>query len=142
MSCIRNYEDKIYSSNMTALGDNVFEALQKTIVNNGGVGTITGYFDSELTILSVSELLLYNIGYTYESFMKQTKGSLKNLFYGESSAFWMKNVSPLSKGEEKGGFLQQTDLRSMCIFIRRIQQIRMVRKSGRCLYRLTGNMRI
>ena len=45
---------------MTALGDNVFEALQKTIVNNGGVGTITGYFDSELTILSVSELLLYN----------------------------------------------------------------------------------
>ena len=60
MSCIRNYEDKIYSSNMTALGDNVFEALQKTIVNNGGVGTITGYFDSELTILSVSELLLYN----------------------------------------------------------------------------------
>ena len=101
MSCIRNYEDKIYSSNMTALGDNVFQALQKTIVNNGGVGTITGYFDSELTILSVSELLLYNIGYTYESFMKQTKGSLKNLFYGENVSFLDEERFPFIKGRSE-----------------------------------------
>ena len=105
MSCIRNYEDKIYSSNMTALGDNVFEALQKTIVNNGGVGTITGYFDSELTILSVSELLLYNIGYTYESFMKQTKGSLKNLFYGEDVSFLDEERFPFIKGRGEGQIL-------------------------------------
>lgn len=105
MSCIRNYEDKIYSSNMTALGDNVFEALQKTIVNNGGVGTITGYFDSELTILSVSELLLYNIGYTYESFMKQTKGSLKNLFYGENVSFLDEERFPFIKGRGEGQIL-------------------------------------
>ena len=105
MSCIRNYEDKIYSSNMTALGDNVFEALQKTIVNNGGVGTITGYFDSELTILSVSELLLYNIGYTYESFMKQTKGSLKNLFYGENVSFLDEERFPFIKGRGEGRIL-------------------------------------
>ena len=105
MSCIRNYEDKIYSSNMTALGDNVFETLQKTIVNNGGVGTITGYFDSELTILSVSELLLYNIGYTYESFMKQTKGSLKNLFYGEDVSFLDEERFPFIKGRGEGQIL-------------------------------------
>ena len=105
MSCIRNYEDKIYSSNMTALGDNVFQALQKTIVNNGGVGTITGYFDSELTILSVSELLLYNIGYTYESFMKQTKGSLKNLFYGENVSFLDEERFPFIKGRGEGRIL-------------------------------------
>ena len=105
MSCIRNYEDKIYSSNMTALGDNVFETLQKTIVNNGGVGTITGYFDSELTILSVSELLLYNIGYTYESFMKQTKGSLKNLFYGENVSFLDEERFPIIKGRGEGQIL-------------------------------------
>ena len=105
MSCIKNYEDKIYSSNMTALGDNVFEALQKTIVNNGGVGTITGYFDSELTILSVSELLLHNIGYTYESFMKQTKGSLKNLFYGEDVSFLDEERFPFIKGRGEGQIL-------------------------------------
>lgn len=105
MSCIRNYEDKIYSSNMTALGDNVFQTLQKTIVNNGGVGTITGYFDSELTILSVSELLLYNIGYTYESFMKQTKGSLKNLFYGENVSFLDEERFPFIKGRGEGRIL-------------------------------------
>lgn len=105
MSCIRNYEDKIYSSNMTALGDNVFQTLQKTIVNNGGVGTITGYFDSELTILSVSELLLYNIGYTYESFMKQTKGSLKNLFYGENVSFLDEERFPFIKGRGEGQIL-------------------------------------
>ena len=29
-------------------------AMQETIYHNGGVGTITGYYDAELSILSVS----------------------------------------------------------------------------------------
>ena len=61
MSCKKSYEDGIYSSDMTKLGDNVFQSMQKTIQNNGGVGTITGYFDADLSILSISDLLLHNL---------------------------------------------------------------------------------
>ena len=43
----------------------------------------TGYYDQNLSILSVSNLLLHSIGHTFDSFMKQTKGSLKNFFYGK-----------------------------------------------------------
>ena len=53
--------------------------MQNTIYHNGGVGTITGYYDAELSILSVSDLVLHNLNNSYESLMKQTKGSLKNL---------------------------------------------------------------
>ena len=87
MSCKKSYEDGIYSSDMTKLGDNVFQSMQKTIQNNGGVGTITGYFDADLSILSISDLLLHNLGYSYESLMAQTNGSLKKLFYGENTSF-------------------------------------------------------
>ena len=44
---------------------------------------LTGYYDQNLSILSVSNLLLHSIGHTFDSFMKQTKGSLKNFFYGK-----------------------------------------------------------
>ena len=87
MNFMNKYTNEIYSSDGLKLGDNAFAVMQKTIQNNGGVGTITGYFDSELSILSVSDLLLYNLGYNYESLMEQTKGSLKNLFYGENVSF-------------------------------------------------------
>ena len=87
MSYKNSYEDGIYSSDMTKLGDSVLQSMQETIQNNGGVGTITGYFDADLSILSVSDLLLHNLGYSYESFMAQTKGSLKKLFYGENTSF-------------------------------------------------------
>lgn len=55
--------------------------------------------------MSVSELLLYNIGYTYESFMKQTKGSLKNLFYGENVSFLDEERFPFIKGRGEGRIL-------------------------------------
>ena len=87
MSYKNSYEDGIYSSDMTKLGDNVFQSMQETIQKNGGVGTITGYFDDDLSILSISDLLLHNLGYSYESLMAQTKGSLKKLFYGENTSF-------------------------------------------------------
>ena len=57
--------------------------VTKTLENNGGVGIMTGYYDQNLSVLSVSNLLLHSTGYTFDSFMKQTKGSLKNFFYGE-----------------------------------------------------------
>ena len=80
-----NYEDKIYF-----LGDNepgqtqtMSQAVQKTLENNGGVGIMTGSYDQNLSILSVDNLLLHSTGYTFDTFMEQTKGSLRNFFYEE-----------------------------------------------------------
>ena len=87
MNFKNSYEDGIYFSDMTKLGDSVLQTMQETIQNNGGVGTVTGYFDEDLSILSISNLLLNHLGYSYESLMAQTKGSLKKLFYGENTSF-------------------------------------------------------
>ena len=77
----RRHTDEIYTSDTVRLGKNAFQAMRETIYHNGGVGTITGYYDAELSILSVSDLLLHNLNHSYASLMEQTKGSLKNLFY-------------------------------------------------------------
>ena len=52
-----NYEDKIYF-----LGDNepgqtqaMSQAVQKTLENNGGVGIMTGSYDQNLSILTVTK---------------------------------------------------------------------------------------
>ena len=79
--------DEIYTSDTEKLGENVLQTMQNTIYQNGGIGTITGYYDAGLPILSVSELLLHNLNHSYASLMEQTKGSLKNLFYGENVSF-------------------------------------------------------
>ena len=80
-----NYEDKIYSLGETVTGQTqeMSQAVQKTLENNGGVGIITGYYDQKLSVLSVSNMLLQSTGYTFDTFMEQTKGSLKNFFYKE-----------------------------------------------------------
>ena len=83
----RRLTDEIYTSDTVRLGEDAFQAMQETIYHNGGVGTITGYYDAELSILSVSNLLLHNLNHSYESLMEQTKGSLKNLFYKKDAAF-------------------------------------------------------
>ena len=66
-----NYEDKIYSLNDTVPGQTqtVSQAVQRTLENNGGVGIMTGYYDQNLSILSVSNLLLRSTGYTFDTFM-------------------------------------------------------------------------
>ena len=79
--------DEIYTSDTEKFGENVLQAMQNTIHQNGGVGTVTGYYDAGLPILSVSELLLHNLNHSYASLMERTKGSLKNLFYGENVSF-------------------------------------------------------
>ena len=79
--------DEIYSSDRVKLGEDALQVMQHTIRLNGGVGVMSGYYDAELTILSISDLLLHNLGYSYEALMKKTKGSLKNFFYGENISF-------------------------------------------------------
>ena len=83
----RRLTDEIYTSDTVRLGKDAFQAMQETIYHNSGVGTITGYYDAELSILSVSDLLLHNLNHSYASLMEQTKGSLKNLFYKRDAAF-------------------------------------------------------
>ena len=82
---MKNYEDKIYSLGETVTGQtqDMSQAVQKTLENNGGVGIMTGSYDQNLSILSVNNLLLHSIGYTFDTFMEQTKGSLRNFFYDE-----------------------------------------------------------
>ena len=82
---MKNYEDKIYSLGETVTGQTqaMSQAVQKTLENNGGVGIMTGSYDQNLSILSVNNLLLHSTGYTFDTFMEQTKGSLRNFFYDE-----------------------------------------------------------
>ena len=81
------FTDEIYTSNTAKFGENALRTMRNTIYHNGGVGTITGYYDAELSILSASDLVLHNLNHSYESLMEQTKGSLKNLFYKRDAAF-------------------------------------------------------
>ena len=64
------------------------------------MGTVTGYYDPDLTILSVSEPLLRGLGYTLDSFMARTGGSLRNMFY---VLMFTKNWSSWSRFSEHRG---------------------------------------
>lgn len=97
--------DEIYSSDRVKLGEDALQVMQHTIRYNGGVGVMSGYYDAELTILSVSDLLLHNLGYSYEALMKKTKGSLKNFFYGENISFLEAERFRRIEGEGEGQVL-------------------------------------
>ena len=101
----RRLTDEIYTSDTVRLGKNAFQAMQETIYHNGGVGTITGYYDAELSILSVSDLLLHNLNHSYASLVEQTKGSLKNLFYKKDAAFLDNARFRQLQGEGEGRIL-------------------------------------
>ena len=91
---MQNYEDKIYYSLGEAVTEQtqaISQAVQKTLENNGGVGIMTGYYDQNLSILSVSNLLLHSTGHTFDTYMEQTKGSLKN-FFMTRKIYWSETV--------------------------------------------------
>ena len=101
----RRLTDEIYTSDTVRLGENAFQVMRETIYHNGGVGTITGCYDAELSILSVSDLLLHNLNHSYASLMEQTKGSLKNLFYKKDAAFLDNARFRQLQGEGEGRIL-------------------------------------
>jgi len=101
----RRLTDEIYTSDTVRLGKNAFQAMRETVYHNGGVGTITGYYDAELSILSVSDLLLHNLNHSYASLMEQAKGSLKNLFYKKDAAFLDNARFRQLQGEGEGRIL-------------------------------------
>ncbi|WP_432291094.1 hypothetical protein [Olsenella uli] len=69
------------------------------------MGTVAGYYDPDLTILSVSEPLLRGLGYTLDSFMVLTGGSLWNMFYGEGASFLEPGRFPWISGRGEGRVL-------------------------------------
>lgn len=69
------------------------------------MGTVAGYYDPDLTILSVSEPLLRGLGYTLDSFMARTGGSLRNMFYGEGASFLEPGRFPRISGRGEGRVL-------------------------------------
>lgn len=80
-------EETIYSVGDSKLVENSYEVIKNTVQSNDAVGFVTGHYDEELTISNVSGFLLHNLNYDYEEFMEATKGSLKNLFYGDNKTF-------------------------------------------------------
>ncbi len=77
--------------------------VEEVIHKNNAVGTIIGYYDESLSIISVSDYLLQELEYTPESFYKITNGSLKNLFLKEGSYF-LEDFEKI-KGEGEGKIL-------------------------------------
>ena len=58
------------------LTESVREAMADAIMHNDPVGMIAGYYDEQLSIWTMSRFFLSNLGYTVESFMHTTGGSL------------------------------------------------------------------
>ncbi len=84
MNHIGYREERIYLDKEEQIGQEAMKAVKKVIAMNNSVGTIVGYYDEALTILSVSDYLLSTLDYSLEEFNALAKGSLRNIFYGES----------------------------------------------------------
>lgn len=91
-----------YLTDSSMVTDEMFMTILKTISYNNGVGVILGRYDENLTILSVSQFLLKNLGYTNEEFKNFTQNSFKNLFYGENRSFLEPTRFPLIHGSGEG----------------------------------------
>ena len=83
----KSQEEFLYMNNAHMIGEEASRTIREVMGNNNAVGTITGYYDEDYTILSVSDFFLYNFGYQFDEFQKFTQGSLKKLFYGENKSF-------------------------------------------------------
>lgn len=80
-------ETVFYCKKDFRLNDENYEAVKEAVNFQNMVGFLTGYYDDRLTIASVSSFFLQSLGYEYDEFMKISKGSLKNIFYGENQSF-------------------------------------------------------
>ena len=99
-----SYEEKLYLANDNILGKEAIESVKNAIFNNNPIGTIVGYYDESLTILSVSECLLNSLNYKTEEFFEKTGGSLKKLC--SNSMYWLeKERFCYMKGMNEGEIL-------------------------------------
>lgn len=98
-------EETIYSVGNSKLVENSYEVIKNAIRSNDAVGFVTGHYDERLSISNVSGFFLHNLGYDYEEFIEETKGSLKNLFYGENRTFLDTDRFENLQGEGEGMIL-------------------------------------
>lgn len=82
--------EELYLNNDNIVGQEALLVIKNAIAKNNAVGTIVGYYDDSLTILSVSDYLLSGLGYSFEEFKQVTQGSLKNIFYDDNT-YWMES---------------------------------------------------
>lgn len=75
-------EDYKHSDLPDKVGREAIAALEDAIEHNNAIGSLIGYYDDALTIVSVGDYLLHNLEYTAEAFLDFTKGSLRRAFYG------------------------------------------------------------
>lgn len=94
-----------HDNSLDKIGDKAKAAIEEVIEKNGVVGSIIGYFDDALSILSASEYLLHNLGYTKEQFEQFTGGSLRRLLYGENVHFAEKDRFRRIQGAGEGKML-------------------------------------
>lgn len=80
-------EQAIYAQDLSKLNAECKRTICETVKYNQAVGFLTGYYDDKLTISSVSDFLLHNLGYTYEEFMLASGSSLRNIFHPENITF-------------------------------------------------------
>ena len=66
----------LLEGNSDMLTASVREAMAEAIMRNEPVGMVAGYYDEKLTIWTISQYFLSNLGYTVESFLQVTGGSL------------------------------------------------------------------
>lgn len=73
-------QEKIYITTENAsVSRSMREALTNVLSQNNPVGTLTGYYDEDMSIMAVGGFFLENLDYNYDEFIEATEGSLKKL---------------------------------------------------------------
>ena len=87
------------------IGQRLIDDVKTALKGNDAVGIIAGYYDDKLSIFTVSEYLLHDLGYTREGLAEFTNNSLRNLFYGENKEFLAPDRFPLIEGLGEGDMI-------------------------------------
>ena len=83
-------QEKLYLENndrKNRIGTDALESIKDAISNNNPVGTIVGYYDEPLTILSVSDYLLSSLNYESKEFHEFTNDSLRAICCGDCDSW-------------------------------------------------------
>lgn len=103
-------EEVMHSQDDCKLTEASYEVIREAIRENHAVGFVMGYYDDRLTIASVSGFFLHDMGYSYNEFMEKTRGSLRNLFYGENTTFLKQGRFENIRGAGEGQLLMKGDV--------------------------------
>lgn len=123
-------EEVIYLKKSENLTEENYARIREVIRANDAVGYIGGYYDDALTIVHISEYFLYAFGYTYETFMEKTKGSLKRLFSGKNQSFLDVERFKQIQGYGEGDIVTKSNN----LLSTRFYKLDTVDEQGRCMW--------